>query len=68
MRCALYMAALSAARCQGKLKVFYQRLRAAGKKPKVALVAVMRKLVVLMNEVLKPKNLGNHPEMAAHHA
>ena len=67
-RCALYMAALSAARCQGKLKVFYQRLRAAGKEPKVALVAVMRKLVILMNEVLKPQNLGNHPEIPARHA
>lgn len=65
VRCALYMAALSAARCQGKLKVFYQRLRAAGKKPKVALVAVMRKLVILMNEVLKPQNLGNHAGMAS---
>lgn len=56
-RCALYMAALSAARCQGKLKEFYLRLRAAGKKPKVALVAVMRKLVILMNHVLKPEIL-----------
>jgi transposase len=55
VRCALYMAALSAARCPGRLKDFYLRLRAAGKKPKVALVAVMRKLVILMNQVLKPK-------------
>ena len=58
VRCALYMAALSAARCQGQLKEFYLRLRAAGKKPKVALVAVMRKLVILMNHVLKPENLA----------
>ena len=58
-RCALYMAALSAARCKGKLKEFYLRLRAAGKKPKVALVAVMRKLVLLMNHVLKPENLNS---------
>ncbi len=57
VRCALYMAALSAVRCAGKLKDFYQRLRQAGKKPKVALVAVMRKLVILMNHVLKPENL-----------
>lgn len=59
VRCALYMAALSAVRCAGKLKDFYQRLRTAGKKPKVALVAVMRKLVILMNHVLKPENLQN---------
>lgn len=64
VRCALYMAALSAARCAGNLKTFYQRLRAAGKKPKVALVAVMRKLVILMNHVLKPANL----KAAATHA
>ena len=64
-RCALYMAALSAARCQGKLKVFYQRLRAAGKEPKVALVAVMRKLVILMNDVLKPQIIGNPADMAS---
>lgn len=57
VRCALYMAALSAVRCEGQLKTFYQRLRQAGKAPKVALVAVMRKLVILMNQVLKPENL-----------
>lgn len=53
LRCALYMAALSAVRYDPILKAFYQRLRAAGKKPKVALVASMRKLVVLMNRLLK---------------
>lgn len=53
VRCALYMAALSAVRSDPILKAFYQRLRAAGKKPKVALVACMRKLVVLMNRLLK---------------
>lgn len=53
LRCALYMATLSAVRCDAILKAFYTRLRAAGKKPKVALVACMRKLVVLMNRLLK---------------
>lgn len=52
-RRALYMAALTAARAQPDLKAFYQRLRAAGKKPKTALVAVMRKLVSLANALLK---------------
>lgn len=53
VRRALYMAALVAARCNPHLKTFYQRLRLAGKPAKVALTAVMRKLVVLMNHVLK---------------
>ena len=53
VRCALYMAALSAVRHDAILKAFYLKLRAAGKKPKVALVACMRKLVILMNRLLK---------------
>lgn len=53
VRCALYMAALSAVQFDPILKAFYLRLRAAGKKPKVALVAAMRKLVILMNRLLK---------------
>jgi len=53
VRCALYMAALSAVRHDRILKEFYQRLRAAGKKPKVALTACMRKLIILMNHLLK---------------
>jgi transposase len=57
VRCALYMAALSAVRHDRILKAFYLRLRAAGKKPKVALTACMRKLIVLMNRLLKNPNL-----------
>jgi transposase len=56
VRRALYMAALVAARSNHVLKVFYQRLRAAGKPAKVALTAVMRKLVILMNHTLKHPN------------
>jgi transposase len=56
VRCALYMATLSAVRHDAILKAFYLRLRHAGKKPKVALVAAMRKLVVLMNRLLKNPN------------
>lgn len=52
-RGALYMAALAAARYNPVLKPFYQRLRAAGKPGKVALVALMRKLVELANLLLK---------------
>jgi transposase len=53
VRRALYMAALVAARSNRQLKEFYQRLRSAGKPAKVALAAVMRKLIVLMNQLLK---------------
>jgi transposase len=56
VRQALYMAALVAARANPILRAFYQRLRAAGKPSKLALTAVMRKLVVLMNHVLKYPN------------
>jgi transposase len=56
VRRALYMAALVAARSNRQLKEFYQRLRAAGKPAKVALTAVMRKLIVLMNHTLKHPN------------
>jgi transposase len=53
VRRALYMAALVAARSHQPFKAFYQRLRSAGKPAKVALTAVRRKLVVLMNHLLK---------------
>ena len=53
VRRALYMAALCASRLHPTLSVFYQRLRANGKPGKVALTAVMRKLLVLLNFALK---------------
>jgi len=53
VRLALYMSALSAARFNPALRAFYQRLIAKGKLPKVALTAVMRKLLVYMNHKLK---------------
>jgi transposase len=58
VRRALYMAALSASRSNHLLKPFYQRLIAAGKPGKVALTAVMRKLIVLMNHLLKNPNFA----------
>jgi transposase len=54
-RKALYMAALTATRCNPVMKTFYNRLRSAGKKPKVAVVAVMNKLIVTSNAMLKNK-------------
>ena len=53
VRRVLYMAALAAIRHNAILKTFYQRLRDHGKPAKVALTAVMRKLVVLLNRLLK---------------
>lgn len=49
----LYMAALVAAQRNPILRDFYQRLRAKGKPAKVALTAVMRKLITLLNHLLK---------------
>lgn len=49
----LYMAAMSAVRYNPKLREFYQRLRLAGKPPKVALTAAMRKLLVILNAIIK---------------
>jgi transposase len=53
VRTALYMAALAASRRNPVIREFYKRLRAVGKKPNVALVACMRKLVVILNAMLK---------------
>jgi transposase len=53
VRTVLYMAALTAARWNPTLRAFYQRLRATGKPAKVALTAVARKLLVLLNAILR---------------
>ncbi len=49
----LYMAALAAKRFNPTIRAFYERLRTAGKTFKVAIVACMRKLVVIMNAMLR---------------
>ncbi len=53
VRAALYMAALSAARFDPTIKMFYQRLLAAGKPKKLALTACMHKLLTIINAVIK---------------
>jgi transposase len=55
VRNALYMAALSAIRFNPVLKEFYKRLRSAGKLKKVAIVAVMRKLLVTLNAIVRDR-------------
>lgn len=51
VRKALYMAAISAIRTTGAMRSFYQRLRHRGKAGKIALVAVMRKMLMLLNAI-----------------
>lgn len=53
VRAVLYMAALVASRYNPVIKEFYQRLRRVGKAPKVALTACMRKLLVILNAILR---------------
>jgi len=49
----LYMATLAAIRCNPVIKAFHARLKAAGKKSKVAIVACMRKLLTILNAMIK---------------
>jgi transposase len=53
VRTALYMATITAARANPIIRAFYQRLRAAGKPAKVALVAAMHKLLTILNAMVK---------------
>lgn len=53
VRAVLYMAALVATRHNPVIKTFYQRLLAAGKPKKVALTACMRKLLIILNAILR---------------
>ncbi len=53
IRTVLYMAAVTASRCNPAIAAMYKRLRAAGKKPKVALTACMRKLLVMLNAIAR---------------
>lgn len=55
VRRVLYMAALVAARYNPTTKVFYDRLVAAGKPKKVALVGCMRKLLTILNAMVKTR-------------
>ena len=64
LRCAVLFTwlPLSAVRHDPVFQRFYQRLRSVGKKPLVALVAVMRKLIILLNRLLK------NPALVLQHA
>lgn len=53
VRCGLYMAILSAVRYNPVIRAFYRRLRGAGKAVKVAQVAAMRKLLTILNAMVR---------------
>jgi transposase len=53
VRAVLYMAALVASKCNPVIRAFYRRLRAAGKPAKVALTACMRKLLIILNAIVR---------------
>jgi transposase len=66
VRTALYMAAIVATRFNPVIRAFYRRLCAAGKAKKVALVACMRKLLTIINAMLKHRTPWNPTRV--HHA
>jgi transposase len=62
LRAKLYMATLTAIRCNPVIKAFYQRLVARNKLKKVAIVACMRKLLTIVNVMIRKNQLWN-PEV-----
>jgi transposase len=64
VRCVLYMSTLAATRFNPVIKEFYQRLLKAGKKKKVAIVACMRKLLTILNAMIRDRKHWN-PAIAA---
>ena len=65
VRATLYMATLTATRCNPPIKTFYQRLLSAGKPKKVALTACMRKLLTILNAMVKHHTHWNPAPFAA---
>ncbi|MGH8609758.1 MAG: transposase, partial [Gammaproteobacteria bacterium] len=63
VRCALYRPTVTAIRCNPAIHAFAERLKAAGKPAKVVIVACMRKLLSIMNAMLK-SNAPWNPKIA----
>lgn len=61
----LYMSAITAARCNPVFREFYGRLLAAGKPKKLALVACMRKLLLVLNSMLRHRTLWGQSALLA---
>ena len=55
VRTVLYLAAMNAARFNPVLRALYQRLRQAGKPPKLAFVALARKLLTILNAIARER-------------
>lgn len=64
VRAALYMATLVATRCNPAIRALYHRLVDAGKPKKVALVACMRKLLIILNAIVKHHVPWHQPSAA----
>lgn len=65
IRKVLYMAALVSARHNPPLQAFYKKLRAAGKPTKVALIAVARKLLIILNAILHKSQPWHYSSISA---
>jgi transposase len=65
VRNSLFMAAMAARNSHSRFKTFYETLQARGKKPIVALTALMRKLIVIANAKLKEWLLSKQPPHSA---
>jgi transposase len=61
LRRVLYMAALVGCRHNRVMRSFYERLRSSGKSPKTALIAVMRKLIVTLNAIMRDSKAWCEP-------
>jgi transposase len=68
VRTALYLAALCGRRWNPQLRVFYERLLAAGKPKKVALIACARKLLTILNAMLRDAARWKAPALAVEHS
>ena len=65
LRSVLYMAALTATRCNPAIKDFYNRLVKRGTPKRVALVASIRKLLVILNAMMRDGKMWSEPPVFA---
>jgi transposase len=68
VRTALFLAALCGRRWNPALRPFYERLLAAGKPKKVALIACARKLLTILNAMVRDNAPWRAPELAIQHS
>jgi transposase len=68
VRTALFLAALCGRRWNPQLRVFYERLIAMGKPKKVALIACARKLLTILNAMVRDNATWRAPDLAVQHS